>query len=126
MDEPIMIRLSDVATHNRMDANFHIAVRKIAGEADRLRMHYPASEAKRIVDCMGLEDKRGIAVLMRGNSKFDSRAALRITEEYPHLSLALVASHVQDLVETIRERIAKDQEVVDELIRAAEAGGVQA
>lgn len=110
------IMLSDLVREDRMDAGFHIALKSVETEVARLREHYTDTQAKHIVDSMGFDDKRRISVLMRGNSPFNAAAAAKVTTEYPHLSLALLASQLVDAVERISQRIAADQARLEELI----------
>ena len=112
-------RPSDVVREDRMDAGFHLAVRSVAAETARLRSRYSAADAKRIVDSMPLADKRRISVLVRGgNGVLDDASSRRTTEEYPHLALALLASHAADTAERIRTESAARQDNLDELLAA--------
>lgn len=115
------IRLSDLKRENRWDAGFHIALKSVSEETERLRLHYTASDAKRLVDTMGLDDKRRIAVLVRGNVAFNEATSRKVTAEYPHLALALVASHLGDVVDRIRTRIAEDESRLEQLLELESA-----
>lgn len=117
------IMLSDVVRENRMDAGFHLALKSVETEVARLREHYTDAQAKHIVDSMGFDDKRRIAVLMRGNIAFNDAASRKITTEYPHLSLALVASHLDEAIAKVSDRIAADRTRLDELLELGRVVG---
>lgn len=107
------VSLSDLVRENRMDAGYHLAAKEHEARVAALRLRLSDDEARAVVADMPdavvmarTEGRLVLSPLLRGNM---SRTALRdlraIADEYPHLSIAMLAPHLAPAADQARRAV---------------------
>jgi len=122
-----VMRLSDVVREDRMDARFHLTMQEHAATVASLRSTMTEDAARDVV--LGLPDfvltkridgRSVLEPLIRGSVPGTTiRQIRKVVAEYPHLSLAILSTHLdeaiasaQNDIDDIQKSIASIRDVV--------------
>jgi len=124
MAQIAIVRSSDLISHGRWDAGFHIALAELREAIAVLRERYDDEAATEMVDGLPLRDKTGLEVLRTGSHRrgMNAAEAQDIARRYPHLSLALVARDAEASVARVRQEIARNEDALARLTELSESG----
>lgn len=107
------VRLSDVIREQRMDAEFHLEVSRLAIEIDSIRRKNTAAELLTALTVMSREDLQVVSVLRWGSSVRDVYA---IVKRYPFACMALIHDNeLKYAVIRAKQRIKVEKKYLAEL-----------
>jgi hypothetical protein len=109
-----------MATYDRMDAGFFLALREIEADLPALRERYTAAEALALLCSLGTSMKEAVLPLARGSRANKQRAIESACAEYPHMALALVRKGARDLLQDLQAKQAEDAGLISKLEQLAQ------
>jgi len=109
-----IISSSQLAKHDRFDPEFHLTIGALSDEIKDLANRYSPEDALTLLKEADLPlDKlsflRDIARSNSGAGTFDEKEFLKVAQDYPIESLALVISHSETIYQQVKQ--ARDEAV---------------
>jgi len=107
-----IISSSQIMKHDRLDPQFHLTIDALSDEIKDLANRYSPEDALTLLKEVDLPlDKlsflRDIARSNSGTGTFDEREFLKVAQDYPIESLALVISHSDAIYQQVKQ--ARDE-----------------